>query len=162
MDMAITLGGAAPDFTLEKDGGGTLSLNELQGKITVLFFYPKDDTTGCTLEAKDFSDRASEFAKIGAAVAGISPDSVKSHGKFKAKHGLAVALLSDESKEMIASYGLWVEKSMYGRKYMGVERTTLLLDPEGKAAQIWEKVKVPGHAEEVLEAARQLKARLAG
>jgi peroxiredoxin Q/BCP len=130
--------------------------------MTVLFFYPKDDTTGCTLEAKDFSDRAPEFAKIGAAVVGISPDSVKSHGRFKAKHGITVTLLSDETKEMLQTYGLWVEKSMYGRKYMGVERTTLLLDAFGKVAQVWEKVKVPGHAQEVLEAARRLKAGVSG
>ena len=160
MGMTVKMGGRAPDFTLEKDSGGTLSLKELRGKVTVLFFYPKDDTTGCTLEAKDFSDRAAEFAEIGAEVVGISPDNIKSHVKFKAKHQLSVALLSDETKEVLQSYGLWVEKSMYGRKYMGVERTTLLLDPLGKAAQIWEKVKVPGHAEEVLAAARQLKASL--
>jgi thioredoxin-dependent peroxiredoxin len=160
--MAISLGGAVPDFTLPKDGGGTLSPKELRGNIAVLFFYPKDDTTGCTLEAKDFSDRTGEFENLGAAVVGISPDSIRSHGKFKAKHGLSVTLLSDESKQMIASFGLWVEKSMYGRKYMGVERTTLLLNPEGGVAQIWGKVKVPGHAEAVLEAARLLKGQLAG
>jgi peroxiredoxin Q/BCP len=162
MDMAIKMNGAAPDFTLPKDGGGTVSLKDLQGRMAVLFFYPKDDTTGCTLEAKDFSDRAAAFAGLGAEVAGISPDSLKSHGKFKEKHQLAVTLLSDETKQMLQAYGLWVEKSMYGRKYMGVERTTLLLDPSGKIAQMWEKVKVPGHAEEVLEAARRLKANLAG
>ena len=160
--MTIKMGGAAPDFTLASDGGGTLSLIEMKGKIAVLFFYPKDDTTGCTLEAKDFSDRVPEFAKIGAAVVGISPDSVKSHGRFKAKHGITVTLLSDETKEMLQTYGLWVEKSMYGRKYMGVERTTLLLDASGNVAQVWEKVKVPGHAQEVLEAARRLKAGLSG
>jgi thioredoxin-dependent peroxiredoxin len=162
MGMAVKTGGAAPDFTLAKDGGGTVSLKQLQGKTAVLFFYPKDDTAGCTLEAKDFSDRAAEFAEIGAAVVGISPDSVKSHDKFKAKHGLEVTLLSDETKEMIQAYGLWVEKSLYGRKYMGVERSTLLLDPSGKAAQVWEKVKVAGHAEEVLEAVRRMKAQHSG
>jgi thioredoxin-dependent peroxiredoxin len=154
--MAVVLGKEAPGFTLPSDSGGAVSLGSLRGKMAVLFFYPKDDTTGCTLEAKDFSERNAEFTKIGAWVVGISPDSVKSHGKFRAKHGLAVTLLADESKEMIASYGLWVEKSMYGRKYMGVERTTVLLDASGKVARVWEKVKVPGHAEEVLEAARQL------
>ncbi len=162
MDMAVTTGAAAPDFTLAKDGGGTLCLKELHGKAAVLFFYPKDDTTGCTMEAKDFSDRAGDFEKLGAVIAGVSPDSIKSHEKFKAKHGLSVALLSDETKQTIASYGLWVEKSMYGRKYMGVERTTLLLDPAGKITKVWEKVKVPGHAEEVLEAVRLLKAGLTG
>jgi thioredoxin-dependent peroxiredoxin len=156
MGMAAVLGKEVPSFTLPSEDGGAVSLVGLRGKMAVLFFYPKDDTTGCTLEAQDFSDRAAEFAKIGASVVGISPDSIKSHSKFRAKHGLAVTLLSDESKEMIASYGLWVEKSMYGRKYMGVERTTVLLDASGKVARIWEKVKVPGHAEEVLEAARQL------
>ena len=162
MGMAVKTNGAAPEFTLPKDGGGTVSLDELRGKIAVLFFYPKDDTTGCTLEAKDFSDRAAAFAELGAAVAGISPDSVKSHDKFKMKHQLAVTLLSDETKQMLEAHGVWVEKSMYGRKYMGVERTTLLLDPSGKIAQVWEKVKVPGHAQEVLDAARRLKAKLAG
>jgi thioredoxin-dependent peroxiredoxin len=162
MGMTVKTGGTAPDFTLETDGGGALSLKELQGKISILFFYPKDDTTGCTLEAKDFSDRASEFEMLGAEVAGISPDSVKSHGKFKSKHGLSLILLSDETKQMLQTYGVWVEKSMYGRKYMGVERTTLLLDPSGKVAQVWEKVKVPGHAEEVLQAARRLKTRISG
>jgi peroxiredoxin Q/BCP len=162
MGMAIKSGVAAPDFTLASDGGGTLSLSQLQGNMAVLFFYPKDDTTGCTLEAKDFSDRSAEFDKIGAAVFGISPDSVKSHGKFRAKHGLSVSLLSDETKQMLDQYGVWVEKSMYGRKYMGVERTTLLLDAAGKVARVWEKVKVPGHAEEVLEAARRLRAGHSG
>lgn len=160
--MAVKTNGTAPDFTLPADGGGTVSLTYLRGKIAVLFFYPKDDTTGCTLEAKDFSDRAEAFAQIGVQVAGISPDSVKSHGKFKQKHQLAVTLLSDEAKQMLEAYGVWVEKSMYGRKYMGVERTTLLLDPSGEIVQAWEKVKVPGHAEEVLQAARQLRAELAG
>ena len=162
MDMAVKLGGEAPDFTLAKDGGGLLSLKELRGKAAVLFFYPKDDTTGCTLEAKDFSDRSVEFSKLGVEIVGISPDSVKSHDKFKTKHGLTVTLLSDESKQMLRAYGLWVEKSMYGRKYMGVERTTLLLDPSGKIAQAWEKVKVPGHADEVLQEARRMRAELTG
>jgi thioredoxin-dependent peroxiredoxin len=160
--MAVILGKEAPSFTLPSDSGGAVSLDGLRGKISVLFFYPKDDTTGCTLEAKDFSERIAEFSQIGVPVVGISPDSVKSHDKFRAKHGLAVTLLSDESKEVIASYGLWVEKSMYGRKYMGVERTTVLLDASGRVARVWEKVKVSGHAEEVLEAAKQLKGRLAG
>lgn len=159
--MAVKLGEAAPEFTLARDGGGTMSLAELRGKPAVLFFYPKDDTTGCTTEAKDFSDRASEFAKLGVEVAGVSPDSLKSHVKFKVKHALSVTLLSDETKQMLEAYGLWVEKSMYGKKYKSVERTTLLLDPSGTIARVWEKVKVPGHAEEVLEAARQLKAGLA-
>jgi thioredoxin-dependent peroxiredoxin len=160
--MAIILGKSPPGFTLPADSGGDVSLEGLKGGIAVLFFYPKDDTTGCTLEAKDFSDRVPDFASFGAFVAGISPDSVKRHVRFKEKRGLAVTLLSDESTEIIASYGLWAEKSMYGRKYMGVERTTLLLDPNGKIARIWQKVKVPGHAQEVLEAARLLMAQTKG
>jgi thioredoxin-dependent peroxiredoxin len=160
IEMAVALSGQVPGFSLPSDSGSEVSSSGLKGKAAVIFFYPKDDTTGCTLEAKDFSDRLAEFEKIGVSVAGISPDSIKSHRKFRAKHELSVTLLSDESKEMIAACGLWVEKSMYGRKYMGVERTTLLLDPTGKVSRIWEKVSVPGHAQEVLEAARELTAQL--
>ena len=152
MGMAIVLGEKAPKFTLSSDDGGTISLDDLHGRMAVLFFYPKDDTTACTLEAKDFSELAADFEKIGGAVLGISPDSVKSHGKFKTKHGLSVLLLSDESKETLTSYGLWVEKSMYGRKYMGIERTTFIIGPDGKIAKIFNKVKPAGHAEEVLAA----------
>ena len=158
--MAVKLGAQPPGFTLQSDSGGMISLEELKGRQVVLFFYPKDDTSSCTLEAIGFSALAAGFEKAGAAVFGISPDSTKRHCKFKAKHGLHVQLLSDESKETIAAYGIWVEKSMYGRKYMGVERTTLLLDPSGKAARIWPKVSVSGHAAEVLEEARRQKALL--
>jgi thioredoxin-dependent peroxiredoxin len=152
----ISVGDAAPDFELPGDGGRTVSLSSHKGSIVVLFFYPKDDTSGCTAEAVAFTALKPEFDRLGAVLIGLSPDSVKSHDKFKAKHGLDVALGSDEEKSVLQRYGVWVEKSMYGRKYMGVERTTLLIGKDGKVARIWEKVKVPGHAEEVLEAARSL------
>jgi peroxiredoxin Q/BCP len=152
----ISVGDAAPDFELPGDGGRTVSLSSHKGSIVVLFFYPKDDTSGCTAEAVAFTALKPEFDRLGAVLIGLSPDSVKSHDKFKAKHGLDVALGSDEEKAVLQRYGVWVEKSMYGRKYMGVERTTVLIGKDGKVARIWEKVKVPGHAEEVLEAARSL------
>jgi len=149
-------GTEAPDFDLPRDGGGTVSLSSLRGKPVVLYFYPKDDTSGCTSEAIDFSALKPEFDKIGVVVIGMSPDSAKSHDKFKKKHDLKVDLVSDETKDVLQAYGVWTEKSMYGRKYMGVERTTLLLDADGRIAQVWPKVKVPGHAAAVLEAARSL------
>jgi len=149
-------GTEAPDFDLPRDGGGTVRLSSLRGKPVVLYFYPKDDTSGCTSEAIDFSALKPEFDKIGVVVIGMSPDSAKSHDKFKKKHDLKVDLVSDETKDVLQAYGVWTEKSMYGRKYMGVERTTLLLDADGRIAQVWPKVKVPGHAAAVLEAARAL------
>lgn len=149
-------GDNAPDFTLPRDGGGNLSLSDLRGKAVAIYFYPKDDTSGCTAEAIDFSELKPEFEKLDAVVIGVSPDSAKSHDKFKAKHGLAVDLVSDTDKTTLDDYGVWVEKSMYGRKYMGVERTTYLIDREGRIAEIWRKVKVPGHAKAVLEAVRSL------
>ncbi|MEO3387388.1 peroxiredoxin [Mesorhizobium sp. CAU 1741] len=152
----IRAGDEAPDFDLPGDGGSRISLSAHRGSIVVLFFYPKDDTSGCTAEAVDFTRLKGEFESIGAVLIGMSPDSVKKHDKFKDKHGLTVTLASDEEKSTLEAYGVWVEKSMYGRKYMGVERTTLLIDKTGKIARVWEKVKVPGHAEEVLEAARAL------
>lgn len=152
----IDIGDQAPEFELPSDGGATISLGALRGSIVVLFFYPKDDTTGCTAEAIDFSALKPDFDAIGVQLVGISPDSVKRHDKFKSKHELTVALASDEDKNVLQAYGVWVEKSMYGRKYMGVERTTLLVDRDGKIAQIWNKVKVAGHAADVLEAARKL------
>ncbi len=121
-----------------------------------MYFYPKDDTSGCTLEALDFTKSAKAFAKAGTLVIGISPDTEKSHDKFKNKHGLQVTLASDAEKSAIGAYGVWVEKSMYGRKYMGVERSTFLVGPDGRIAREWHKVKVPGHVEEVLEAAQNL------
>lgn len=152
----MKIGDIAPQFELPRNGGGTVSLSELKGKKVVLYFYPKDLTSGCTTEAIDFSASAQEFEKANTVVIGMSPDSVKSHDKFAAKHSLTVMLASDEEKSTIEAYGVWVEKSMYGRKYMGVERTTFLIDPEGKIAAIWPKVKVAGHAQAVLEAAKAL------
>lgn len=153
---SVKIGDIAPQFELPRNGGGTISLSELKGKKVVLYFYPKDLTSGCTTEAIDFSALAQEFEKANTVVIGMSPDSVKSHDKFAAKHSLTVMLASDEEKSTIETYGVWVEKSMYGRKYMGVERTTFLIDPEGKIAAIWPKVKVAGHAQAVLEAAKAL------
>lgn len=159
MDMAeIGVGDVAPAFELPQAGGGTLSLASLKGKPVVLYFYPKDDTSGCTAEAIAFSGLKPQFAKAGATVVGMSPDSVKSHDKFRSKHALAVELVSDADKKVLECYGVWTEKSMYGRKYMGVERTTFLIGPDGKVARVWRKVKVPGHAEEVLEAVKEMQA----
>lgn len=144
-------GADAPDFELETDGGGTVALKALKGQPVVMYFYPKDDTSGCTKEAIDFSTLRDQFATYKATVIGVSPDSVKSHDKFKAKHDLTVMLAADEEKGTIQAYGVWVEKSMYGRKYMGVERATFLIGADGKIAKIWRKVKVKGHAEAVLK-----------
>ncbi len=152
----LVKGSEAPDFSLPSDGGGEVKLSDLHGKIVVLFCYPKDDTSGCTAEAIDFSALRSAFDAIGAIVIGLSPDSPKSHDKFKAKHELDVQLASDQEKEALQAYGVWVEKSMYGRKYMGVERSTFLIDTNGRIAGIWRKVKVPGHAQAVLDAAQEL------
>lgn len=147
-------GDAAPDFSLPKNGGGSISLKDLRGKKVVLYFYPKDDTSGCTIEAKDFNERVAAFAEAGAVVIGLSPDSVASHEKFRTKYGLTFDLASDEGKATLEAYGVWVEKSMYGRKYMGVERSTFLIGGDGRVLRVWSKVKVPGHAEEVLAAVR--------
>ncbi|PSJ64000.1 peroxiredoxin [Pseudaminobacter soli (ex Li et al. 2025)] len=152
----LETGQKAPDFDLPRDGGGALSLSALSGRKVALYFYPKDDTSGCTAEAIDFSALKAEFERAGTVVVGISPDSIKSHDKFKAKHELAVDLVADEERKTLEDYGVWVEKSMYGRKYMGVERSTFLIGPDGRIARIWRKVKVPGHAQQVLEAARAL------
>ena len=156
MSAKIALGGKAPGFTLPRDGGGDVSLTDFKGKKLVLYFYPKADTPGCTLEARDFSRLAPAFARAKAAVLGVSADPVKKQDKFKAKHDLTIALASDETLEMLKAYGVWAEKSMYGRTFMGVLRNTYLIGPDGKIARIWEKVKVAGHAEEVLEAAKAL------
>ncbi|WP_019173114.1 peroxiredoxin [Pseudaminobacter salicylatoxidans] len=152
----LEAGQKAPDFDLPRDGGGALKLADLSGKKVVLYFYPKDDTSGCTAEAIDFSALKPEFEKAGAAIIGVSPDSVKSHDKFKSKHNLSVELVADEERKTLEAYGVWVEKSMYGRKYMGVERSTFLIGPDGRIARIWRKVKVPGHARQVLEAVQAL------
>jgi len=150
-------GKIAPDFKLQDDSGAVVQLSKMKGRTVVVYFYPKDDTSGCTLEAKDFSAAAAEFRKAGADIIGISPDKVDSHRKFKAKHELNVRLAADPEKSAANAYGVWVEKSMYGRKYMGVERSTFLIDAKGRIARSWRKVKVPGHADEVLEAVKALK-----
>lgn len=150
-------GKAAPDFDLPTDSGARIRLSKLKGKPVVVYFYPKDDTSGCTREAKDFSDLAPAFKAAGVTVVGVSPDSVASHGKFRKKHDLSVELGADEDKAVVNAWGVWVEKSMYGRSYMGVERATFLVDAKGKIAKAWRKVKVPGHAAAVLEAAKALK-----
>jgi peroxiredoxin Q/BCP len=149
-------GAPAPAFDLPTDGAGRIGLATLKGKKVVLYFYPKDDTSGCTQEAIEFNGLRKQFEEAGVVVLGVSPDPVKSHDKFKAKHGLEFGLLSDETKDMLQAYGVWVEKSMYGRKYMGVERTTVLIGADGRIARIWNKVKVPGHAKEVLAAVEAL------
>ncbi|MDB5570305.1 MAG: peroxiredoxin [Hyphomicrobiales bacterium] len=156
MTAKLQEGAPAPAFNLPRDGGASVSLASLKGKKVVLYFYPKDDTTGCTKEAIDFNGMREAFEAAGAVVIGVSPDSVASHDKFRKKHALELALLSDESREMLEAYGVWQEKSMYGRKYMGVERTTVLIGADGKVARVWNKVKVPGHAQQVLEAAGAL------
>jgi len=149
-------GEKAPDFKLPDETGATVQLSKLKGRPVVVYFYPKDDTSGCTQEAKDFSCLAEEFANAGVAIIGISPDSAVSHQKFKTKHDLSLRHLADEQKVAAEAYGVWTEKSMYGKKYMGVERSTFLIDKSGKLINSWRKVRVPGHAEEVLAAARAL------
>jgi len=150
-------GAQAPDFELPDETGTTVRLSRLKGRPVVIYFYPKDDTSGCTAEAKGFTCLLDAFAQAGADVIGISPDSPQSHGKFKEKHGLTVQLLADETRAAAEAYGVWVEKSMYGRKYMGIERSTFLVDRTGRIARSWRKVRVPGHAEDVLEAVKALK-----
>ena len=152
----IDEGDLAPDFALATQDGETIELSRLKGKPVVLYFYPKDDTSGCTTEAKDFSRLAPDFRKAGAEVIGLSPDNVASHRKFQRKYDLAVRLAADEDKAVALAYGVWVEKSMYGRRYMGVERSTFLVDKSGRVARVWRKVRVPGHAEDVLTAAQEL------
>lgn len=156
MTKDLNVGDKAPSFSLATDGGGRISLKDLTGKPIVLYFYPKDDTSGCTREAVAFTALLPKFSRLGVQVVGVSKDSVESHAKFKAKHGLGVVLASDPDGKVVQSYGCWVEKSLYGRKYMGIDRSTFLIDPKGKIARIWRKVKVPGHAEEVLAAAKAM------
>ncbi len=148
----LNAGDKAPDFDLPTDGGGRVKLSDLKGQSVVLYFYPKDDTSGCTSEAQGFTAAAAEFKTAGATVIGVSKDSVKSHDKFKAKYDLDLILASDETGEMLERYGVWVKKSMYGREYMGIERVTVLIDANGAIKQIWRKVKVPGHVDAVLKA----------
>lgn len=152
----MQVGDNFPLFTLPRDGGGSLSLDDFKGQKLVLFLYPKDDTPGCTLESIEFTARSEDFAAAGAIVAGLSKDSAASHDKFVKKHSLGVALLSDETGELLEMLGCWVEKNMYGRTYMGIERTTFLIDESGVIRQIWNKVKVKGHVDAVLEAVKDL------
>jgi peroxiredoxin Q/BCP len=156
MTANLVAGAPAPAFSLPRDGGGTVSLADFKGQNLVLYFYPRADTPGCTLESQAFSALSKKFAQSGTALLGVSADSVKAQDKFKAKYGLAVPLASDETHEMLSAYGVWGEKSMYGKKYMGITRATVLIGKDGRIARIWPKVKVEGHAEEVLAAAREL------
>ena len=149
-------GDTAPDFTLPRDGGGEVSLSDFAGKPVVLYFYPRDDTPGCTTEGKDFTASGEAFAEAGATVLGVSKDSVASHDKFRDKHGLSVILLSDENGDTCERYGVWGEKKMYGKTFMGIERATFLIGPDGQIARAWRKVKVPGHVDEVLDAVKAL------
>ena len=154
---AVEIDAPAPDFTLPAGGGRTVALRDLRGKTVVLYLYPKDDTSGCTKEAIGFSEKAAEFEAAGAVVLGLSKDPVASHDRFAAKHGLNLTLLSDETGETVEAYGAWVEKSMYGRKYMGIDRSTFVIAPDGRIAKIFRKVKVPGHVDAVLQAVKALK-----
>jgi len=156
MPHELKPGAKAPAFTLHRDGGGTVSLADFSGRKLVLYFYPKADTPGCTKEAIDFSRLKSAFAKAGADIVGVSADPVPAQDKFKAKHELTIALASDEKHRMLEAYGVWQEKSMYGRKFMGIVRTTVLIGPDQRIARVWPKVSVSGHAEEVLAAAQAL------
>ncbi len=150
------VGDKAPDISLPRDGGEIVNLSDFVGKKVVLYFYPKDDTPGCTKEAIGFTESVDAFAALDTVILGVSKDSVKKHDKFVAKHELKIALLSDEEGDVCERYGTWVEKSMYGKTYMGIERATYLIDAEGKIAQVWRKVRVPGHVDAVLDAVRAL------
>ncbi len=154
--MAVDIGNNAPDFSMPTDGGGTIKLSDLKGHKVVLYFYPKDDTSGCTKEAIGFNEALKDFEKAGAKIVGVSKDSVKKHDKFRDKYGLNFTLASDEETAVCEAYGTWVEKSMYGKKYMGIERSTFLIDADGTVRAVWRKVKVPGHVEAVLEAVKTL------
>ena len=152
----IAQGQTAPDFTLPRDGGSSITLSALRPGKVVLYFYPKDDTPGCTLEGQDFTARIAEFEKAGTVVIGVSKDSVTAHEKFCRKYGFGIALVSDEAGQTCEDYGVWLEKSMYGKTYFGIERTTVLIDGAGRVAQVWNKVSVKGHADAVLAAAQGL------
>jgi peroxiredoxin Q/BCP len=152
----LSPGDKAPNFKLATDGGGTVSLSQLKGRPFVLYFYPKDDTSGCTKEAIGFSEERKKFEKLDINIIGVSKDSVASHDKFKTKHKLKITLGSDPETETADAYGVWVEKSMYGRKYMGMDRATFLVDGKGVIRDVWRKVKIPGHVEAVLAAAKSL------
>ena len=152
-DLAV--GDKAPDFRIQTDEG-EIGLSDLAGGPAVLYFYPKDDTSGCTRQAIAFSEKKPDFQRVGATLLGVSRDSVESHRRFKAKHDIAIPLGADPDGDVCARYGVWVEKSMYGRKYMGIDRSTFLIDGDGNIRRIWRKVKVPGHVEEVLAAIQDL------
>jgi len=156
MVKALEAGDKAPAFSVDTDGGGHAALKDFKGEPLVLYFYPKDDTAGCTSEASGFSAKRKQFDNAGARVLGISKDTVAAHDRFKAKHKLAIALGSDADGHACEDYGVWKEKSMYGRKYMGIERSTFLIGADGRIARVWRKVKIPGHVEEVLEAVKAL------
>jgi len=153
--IELKAGDQAPDFDLPTDTG-RVRLADLKGRTVVLYFYPKDDTTGCTTEAKDFSALKADFEKAGATVVGVSKDTIAAHAKFRAKYGLTVELGSDKDSDVIERYGAWVQKKLYGREYMGIDRSTWLIDGEGVLRRVWRKVKTPGHADEVLKAVREL------
>ncbi len=156
MTKTLEPGARAPAFSMETDDGSNIASKDLKGKKIVLYFYPKDDTPGCTKEAIAFTENIAKFKRAGAVVIGVSKDSVAKHKKFKDKHGLKVTLAADEDGKIVEKYGVWVEKNMYGRKYMGIERSTFLIDEKGVIRRIWRKVKVTGHAAEVLEAVKAL------
>jgi thioredoxin-dependent peroxiredoxin len=156
MGSELTVGQEAPAFALPREDGGKVSLNDFKGKKLVIYFYPRADTPGCTKESIDFSRLRADFQKAGTEVLGVSADPVKAQEAFRKKHDLTIGLLSDEKHEMLAAYGVWGKKSMYGKTFMGILRTTFLLGPDGRIAHIWPKVKVEGHAEEVLKAAKTL------
>jgi peroxiredoxin Q/BCP len=155
--MSVEIGDKAPSFTLPSDGGGKVSLKNFKGEPVVLYFYPKDDTSGCTAEACAFRDQLPDFSRLKTTVIGVSRDSAASHDKFKTKYRLPFPLASDEDGKVCEAYGVWAEKSMYGRKYMGIERSTFLIDGNGVLRGVWRQVKVPGHVEAVLEAVKALK-----
>jgi thioredoxin-dependent peroxiredoxin len=156
MATELTEGAKAPAFELPRDGGGSISLKDFKAKKLVVYFYPKADTPGCTRESIDFSKLRAEFQKAGTEILGVSADAVTAQDKFKKKHDLKIALLSDETHKMLEAYGVWGKKSMYGRTFMGITRTTFLIGPDGRVARIWPKVRVDGHAAEVLAAAKAL------
>jgi peroxiredoxin Q/BCP len=147
----LAIGDNAPDFSLPRDGGETLSLDDFRGHYLVLYFYPKDDTPGCTLEAVDFSAKKSAFNLVNGRILGVSKDTVAKHDKFVAKHDLSIPLISDAESDLCERYGVWVEKNMYGRKYMGIERATFLIGPTGKILEIWRKVRAKGHVDIVYD-----------
>lgn len=156
MTSPLTAGDRAPDFAIARDGGGTVSLADYAGKLLILYFYPKADTSGCTKQALAFSALKSDFAEAGAAVLGVSADAVKALDAFKAKYKLAVGLATDKSRQVLEAYGAWGEKSMYGRRYMGIKRSTFLIGRDGRILKVWPNVKVPGHAEDVLATVKAL------